>query len=291
MRLNNYDFIRRVQGFGYFLIQELQTELPEIEWDIWLDFIENEEDNYCAVELSFIVNSLSTDKEQHREYIKLKIEQIHPIEESAYRKVIFSTIRNFYWDHYKLIEYVVSTLDGYTILAKQLLSERNQFLRAELLDFFSDDGFDYYHFLDEQSMTLEGYRAWRTEIAEKADLISNALKEDFTDESNFDLNQESPLKALGYTVGTSGWTDRKRKLFLADFLCRQVIPDHYFYDWSDWGEPGSAARKQKMVYHLSGLASLAERRQNAQAYTRAIQHWIHDAAYVQSLKCTGQKNI
>lgn len=285
MRSNNYDFIRRVQGFGYFLIQELQTEFPATQWDIWLDFIENDDDDYCVVELSFIVSSLSTDKEQHREYIKLKIEQIHPIEEDAYRKVIFSTIRNFYWDHYKLIEYVVSTLDGYTILAKQLLSERNQFLRAELLDFFSDDGFNHYDFLDEQGPTLDCYREWRDEIVGKANIISKALKEGSADESSFDFNQESPLKALGYTVGTSGWSERKRQLFLAGFLCRQVIPDHKIYDWSEWGAPGSAARKQKMINHLSGLASLAERKQNAQAYSKAIQHWQEDAAYVQSLNC------
>lgn len=101
---------------------------------------------------------------------------------------------------------------------------------------------------------------------------------------DWDFSEESPLKALGYTVGASGWNKTKRHKFLERFL-HTPLPSNAPDEWHfSWGKPTTQKRKGKMINHLEGMASLFERQKNSSKFNLAIKQWRADANFIRSLE-------
>jgi hypothetical protein len=91
--------------------------------------------------------------------------------------------------------------------------------------------------------------------------------------------EEGVLRCYGYKVGINGLTQEERwKILDAVFLQPLVNIDDTVY-LSEWGEPKSARRLQKLADSLATFACNAKRR-NSDRYNKAIQDWEGDLAYL-----------
>ena len=93
--------------------------------------------------------------------------------------------------------------------------------------------------------------------------------------------QNSPLTAMGYHVGmTSPLSDEARRRLLGSiFRGRLIFPDYFSdYEKRAWGQPGTAARLQKMASHISGNVCLHGARLGYDS--TAITEWKRDLAWL-----------
>lgn len=93
----------------------------------------------------------------------------------------------------------------------------------------------------------------------------------------------SPLVCFGYRVGkTAGRTEKERQKILeyavaADFdATLQFLPSSYR---SEWGEPLSVTRFNRIYQHLNNMADLRQGRRNFEV---AVSHWRSDASWFHS---------
>lgn len=86
------------------------------------------------------------------------------------------------------------------------------------------------------------------------------------------LQQQSPLKVIGYRVGeTSPLTENKRQQILSEaYLRNKELETKY-----GWGSAGTPERLKKIAYHI---ASNIKRHKNNANHSSAIDHWINDLA-------------
>ncbi len=105
---------------------------------------------------------------------------------------------------------------------------------------------------------------------------------DIPDLSDLMLREQSPLNAYGYHVGhSSSLTDHQRRALLLNFWRAEYAPDVSPDVRQEWGAPASAVRLERMIRHLTGLASLNSKK--AQAPKLAIVHWREDADFLSRL--------
>lgn len=115
------------------------------------------------------------------------------------------------------------------------------------------------------------------------DFIQGALNEFLHNSSQglgsnyYSFNDFSPLKCFGYAVGkTSGVSEnRRREIIYYTWYATipSVIPKKYA---SEWGEPGTYKRFDKIISHLNMLAN---QRANRKSYEVAISDWKSDAEW------------
>jgi len=89
------------------------------------------------------------------------------------------------------------------------------------------------------------------------------------------FNQDSPLSKLSYHVGKTGEEKefRRRQLSLF-FEGKSRIEDQLTKLWeTDWGEPNSALRLEKIVYHIYRQATLNQSK-------KAIEDWKSDLQFL-----------
>lgn len=93
---------------------------------------------------------------------------------------------------------------------------------------------------------------------------------------------EGVLKYLGYRVGEKGLPGNQRQQILKQALTEGLpfINSHEYM--SEWGEPGTQKRFEKIVDSLSTFIRNSERK-NPISYQKAIQDWESDIQFLKSL--------
>jgi predicted DNA-binding transcriptional regulator YafY len=91
--------------------------------------------------------------------------------------------------------------------------------------------------------------------------------------------EEGLLRYYGYKVGINGLPESKRwEILDAVFLYPLLQMDNDAY-LSEWGEPMSAKRLQKLVESIAAFTRNTKRRKKG-SFTKAIQDWETDLAYL-----------
>jgi hypothetical protein len=104
--------------------------------------------------------------------------------------------------------------------------------------------------------------------------------------NNFDLDswnleEVSPLKLFGYTVGANGLSGKKRKAFLDAFI-KIDLPNFLNPQYiSEWGAPRSTKRLQRIIRHISANIQRTSRNDYTK-YSEAISDWESDLNWLQS---------
>lgn len=124
-----------------------------------------------------------------------------------------------------------------------------------------------------------GYFKTMQDLADAHDEFLYTPQEGFN-EHDWDLEQISPLKLLGYTVGNNGLPRNRRLAFLIKFFTVH-LPATVSQPYKDsWGEPLTAKRLEKMLRHIN--ANIFRARNNA-AQSRAVEDWNEDVIFLRSL--------
>jgi hypothetical protein len=91
--------------------------------------------------------------------------------------------------------------------------------------------------------------------------------------------EEGLLRYYGYKVGINGLPESKRwEILDAVYLYPLLQMDNDVY-LSEWGEPMSAKRLQKLVESIAAFTRNTKRRKKG-SFTKAIQDWETDLAYL-----------
>jgi hypothetical protein len=99
------------------------------------------------------------------------------------------------------------------------------------------------------------------------------------DFSKFD--DVSPLKLLGYSVGSSGMPKKERQDVLKYSIFGDIqiyMPDGVDYD-ARWGPPGSQARFEAVARHIRLVRNL---RRNRSSMSSAVSDWSDDLSWIDS---------
>lgn len=91
------------------------------------------------------------------------------------------------------------------------------------------------------------------------------------------LQEVSPLKIFGYTVGkTNGLPGAVRREIIY-FTWYATLPDWFPDDYlQSWGVPGTSKRYRKILKHLRGLA---DRHKGRRGHEQAVSEWRSDASW------------
>ena len=101
--------------------------------------------------------------------------------------------------------------------------------------------------------------------------------------SEWDLEEISPMRMLGYKVGNSGLSKRARDEFLSAFVeidFPAILRREYL---DEWGAPCSPERISKTINHISANISRAEVN-DKKKYEVAIFDWRTDIEFLLSIK-------
>ncbi|MBS8225752.1 hypothetical protein DYI42_05825 [Vannielia litorea] len=127
-------------------------------------------------------------------------------------------------------------------------------------------------------------KEWKRRIRELPE--SEAFKWPSTDVGsgsgggNFERQEISYLKILGYTVGrTDGLPESSRQLILDRCFSGQLPPYQSISEMRKWGEPKSSLRLRKMAYHIASLAKNFKKMPSG-GYDGAIADWEDDLKYL-----------
>lgn len=127
-------------------------------------------------------------------------------------------------------------------------------------------------------------REWKRRIKELPE--SEAFKWPSTDVGsgsgggNFERQEISYLKILGYTVGkTDGLPESSRRLILDRCFSGQLPPYQSISELRKWGDPESSLRLRKMAYHIASLAKNFKK-MPSRGYDDAIADWEDDLIYL-----------
>ncbi len=134
---------------------------------------------------------------------------------------------------------------------------------------------------EEKKQTPEGETSFETmeDLADAYDEFVYTPQEGFN-EQDWDLEQISPLKLLGYTVGNNGLPRNRRLAFLIKFFTIN-LPATVSQPYKDaWGDPLTVKRLEKMLRHIN--ANIFRARNNP-AQSRAVEDWNEDLIFLQSL--------
>jgi hypothetical protein len=91
--------------------------------------------------------------------------------------------------------------------------------------------------------------------------------------------EQGLLKHYGYKVGKSGLSQTARWRILDRVFSQPLLQIDNAAYLSEWGEPKSAKRLQKMVDSIAAFTRNAKRR-NRRSFSKAIQDWETDLAYL-----------
>lgn len=91
--------------------------------------------------------------------------------------------------------------------------------------------------------------------------------------------EEGLLRHYGYKVGMNGLPESKRWEILDTVFLRPLLHIDNVVYLSEWGEPNSARRLQKLADSIAAFARNAKRR-NKSSFNKAIQDWETDLAYL-----------
>ena len=121
----------------------------------------------------------------------------------------------------------------------------------------------------------QGWSGWvNTEIACTRSVHST------TKENTYDRAAQSPLHAMGYSVGKKGISQRRRRLILQSTYSGAlplVESREYMYEW---GEPNSGKRLRRIAQQLASNVQMFGRRENAHSYQQAIDDWCDDLEWL-----------
>jgi len=93
------------------------------------------------------------------------------------------------------------------------------------------------------------------------------------------LNERSPLKAMGYSVGMNGPTDKDRQAIL-DLAYQGVIPPVNSAEYMvRWGKAQTSLRLERMANLIASSTRNRKRREDV-ASQLAIDEWERDLAYL-----------
>jgi hypothetical protein len=87
------------------------------------------------------------------------------------------------------------------------------------------------------------------------------------------------LGFMGYRVGQSGHTDRRRRELLDDVFTLTLPRINSEAYMAEWGAPSSAGRLKKIAYSLATFAKNAKR-QGRPSMVESIKDWEADLAYL-----------
>lgn len=91
--------------------------------------------------------------------------------------------------------------------------------------------------------------------------------------------EEGLLRQYGYKVGASGLpVSQRRQILDSVFLQPLAFLDDTIY-LSEWGEPNTSRRLQKLAESIAAFTRNAKRR-NMSSFSKAIQDWEADLAYL-----------
>lgn len=97
--------------------------------------------------------------------------------------------------------------------------------------------------------------------------------------SNAFKYEEGLLRHYGYKVGMNGLSESERWEILDTVFLRPLLHMDNIVYLSEWGEPNSAERLQKLADSIAAFARNAKRR-NRSSFSKAIQDWETDLAYL-----------
>lgn len=92
-------------------------------------------------------------------------------------------------------------------------------------------------------------------------------------------HEQGLLRNCGYKVGLNGLPEKKRRQILDDIFLRAlpVIPNVCYLN--EWGDPSTAKRLRKLAESIAAFTRNAKR-QNKSSFSKAIQDWEADLAYL-----------
>lgn len=91
--------------------------------------------------------------------------------------------------------------------------------------------------------------------------------------------EEGLLRHYGYRVGMNGLSESERWEILDTVFLRPLLQMDNTVYLSEWGEPNSAKRLQKLADSIAAFTRNARRR-NKGSFSKAIQDWETDLAYL-----------
>ncbi len=91
--------------------------------------------------------------------------------------------------------------------------------------------------------------------------------------------EEGLLRNYGYKVGMKGLSESERWEILDTVFLRPLLQMDNAAYLSEWGEPNSAKRLQKLAESIAAFTRNAKRR-NRGSFSKAIQDWETDLAYL-----------
>lgn len=129
--------------------------------------------------------------------------------------------------------------------------------------------------------TTSSYFPWpTTEVRESSGKL---------DESVF-VYEQGVLGYMGYKVGKSGVSRRKREALLADAFAG-ALPSVNSAEYMDaWGKPGSPKRLRKMAFSIAEFAK-TNKKNDAKKYGEAIRDWESDLAYLKATYYDGKHSF
>lgn len=93
--------------------------------------------------------------------------------------------------------------------------------------------------------------------------------------------QEGVLRFLGYRVGFSGLSKRRRRAVLR-YAYGGQLPQVGSEDYMlEWGSPSTGARLKKMAHSIAAFARNGKRNER-QDMSKAVDHWVADLAWLKS---------
>jgi hypothetical protein len=98
--------------------------------------------------------------------------------------------------------------------------------------------------------------------------------------ANFEGQEISPLACFGYRVGKINGRPENQRRAILEYAFFAGIPSFFPRPYaSNWGEPATLKRFQRIIDHLVMLADQRDGRRN---YEVAIEHWRGDAWWFKS---------
>jgi hypothetical protein len=91
--------------------------------------------------------------------------------------------------------------------------------------------------------------------------------------------EEGLLRHYGYKVGMNGLSESERWEILDTVFLRPLLQMDNVAYLSEWGEPRSAERLQKLAESIAAFTRNAKRRSKG-SFSKAIQDWETDLAYL-----------
>lgn len=133
---------------------------------------------------------------------------------------------------------------------------------------------------EEQAPQLETIFETIQDLAEAHDEFIYTPPTGF-DEDDWNLDEISPLKLLGYTVGNNNGmhTDRRRS-FLLTFWIVHLPATVREPRRSAWGNPTTQARLEKMISHIK---SNIFRSNNNPSHAKAVADWKEDVMFLEAI--------